>query len=154
MSLDIRPAAIDEAARLAELDAAADAYPWSSAQYSSAVAGRGGQRVLVACVQSEVVACAVIAVLAGQGSIYRIVVGSEQRRRGFARALLRAALSTVRAEGAEKCVLEVRESNIPALALYEQTGFSLDGRRKGYYTQPAHPGGREDALLMSHSLED
>jgi len=154
MSPDLRFARPQEAARLAELDAAADPFPWTLSQYSSAVVGRGGQRVLVACERGEVVACAVLAVAATQGSIYRIVVGNGQRRCGLGLALLRAALAVMREAAAATCQLEVRESNAPARALYEQAGFSLDGRRKGYYTQPAQPQGREDALLMSLNLED
>jgi ribosomal-protein-alanine N-acetyltransferase len=43
--------------------------------------------------------------------------------------------------------LEVRESNAPAIALYDSYGFAVVGTRKGYY--PADNGnGREDALLM------
>lgn len=150
----IRPARIDEAEQLAELDAAADAYPWSISQYNSALAGRAGQRVLVLGSGTEVAACVVFAVAACQGSIHRIVVGSDQRRRGLGSALLSSALAAVRAAGARECLLEVRESNTPARHLYERAGFSLDGRRKGYYTHPAQTRGREDAILMSRNCED
>ncbi|NND69803.1 MAG: ribosomal protein S18-alanine N-acetyltransferase [Halioglobus sp.] len=152
MPPDIRLARADEAAQLAELDAAADSYPWSSVQYSGAVARRAGQQVLVHPAGAEVVACVVLAIAAQEGSIHRIVVGSDQRRQGLGGTLLRAALDRMRAGGAVRCLLEVRESNVPARALYKQAGFSLDGRRKGYYTHPAQTNGREDALLMSLGL--
>ena len=38
---------------------------------------------------------------------------------------------------AEKCnsiTLEVRESNVPALKLYEKLGFKAAGKRKKYYS--------------------
>jgi len=38
----------------------------------------------------------------------------------------------------------VRESNAPAIALYEKLGFTTVGRRKNYYEKP-----REDAILMT-----
>jgi ribosomal-protein-alanine N-acetyltransferase len=38
--------------------------------------------------------------------------------------------------------LEVRESNAPARALYENAGFKQTGRRPSYYTSPL-----EDAIL-------
>ena len=39
--------------------------------------------------------------------------------------------------------LEVRVSNVGAIALYEQFGFRTKGVRRGYYTD-----NREDALIM------
>ena len=153
MSHTIRPAEPGEAAALAALDAGADPNPWRTAQYQSAVAGVAGQQVLVACFEERPAGCLVLAVAADEGSIHRIVVAEGQRRRGLGLMLLRAALAAARDAGAASCHLEVRESNAAALALYEHAGFSLQGRRKGYYTRPAESGGREDALLMSTSLE-
>ena len=40
--------------------------------------------------------------------------------------------------------LEVRESNAPAIALYEKLGFRQVGRRKNYYAEV-----HEDAILMT-----
>ena len=154
MSRTPRPAGPEDAAMLAALDAGADPHPWRTSQYERAVAGAAGQQVLILSVDNRPVGCVVLAVAAGQGSIHRIVVAGEQRRRGLGLSLLQAALSAARAAGATHCLLEVRESNAAALALYEHAGFSLDGRRKGYYTQPDRSGGRADALLMSCSLED
>ena len=50
---------------------------------------------------------------------------------------------------ASSLYLEVRESNIPARRLYEQNGFVVVGRRRGYYR---HLSGREDAVLMRREL--
>ncbi len=52
--------------------------------------------------------------------------------------LLRAVLLE-----AEYSVLEVRESNLSAQALYHKYEYEVVGRRKGYYRDNA-----EDALLM------
>jgi ribosomal-protein-alanine N-acetyltransferase len=46
-------------------------------------------------------------------------------------------------------MLEVRESNVAARALYENNGFVIDGVRPQYYKMQQ---GREDALLMSRRL--
>jgi ribosomal-protein-alanine N-acetyltransferase len=45
--------------------------------------------------------------------------------------------------------LEVRASNISAIALYENIGFNEMAVRRGYY--PAHQG-REDAILMGLAI--
>lgn len=75
--------------------------------------------------------------------IHTLAVQPEQRRRGYARILLRAVLRDARREGARSATLEVRESNEPAIRLYEQAGFVVRGRRSGYYERPV-----EDALVL------
>jgi ribosomal-protein-alanine N-acetyltransferase len=46
--------------------------------------------------------------------------------------------------------LEVRRSNVRAIAVYERHGFQQVGVRKGYY--PATRAGREDAIVMTLAL--
>ena len=50
--------------------------------------------------------------------------------------------------------LEVRPSNVSAIALYESVGFNEMAIRRGYY--PADPkqfkSGREDAVLMGLAI--
>lgn len=84
------------------------------------------------------------------GEISNIAVDPGCQGRGFGRQLLRRTLAIMQAAGASRCLLEVRASNDVALALYESEGFTLDGRRKGYYSTGS--GEREDALLMSRQL--
>ena len=67
------------------------------------------------------------------------------------RLFVRQCLQRAKVAGAEVVHLEVRPSNKIAISLYESLGFVQVGRRKHYY--PADVG-REDALLLSHSLAD
>lgn len=79
----------------------------------------------------------------GEAEILRIGVIPEQRRSGVAGQLLSRWQEWAREAGMERAVLEVREGNAAARALYHAAGFRLVGRRKGYYRQP-----NEDALLF------
>jgi ribosomal-protein-alanine N-acetyltransferase len=79
--------------------------------------------------------------------INNIGVREESRRRGLGRALLGAALDAGAARGARLAVLEVREGNAAAQALYEGFGFEVVGRRRNYYKSPA-----ESALVMTKPL--
>lgn len=84
--------------------------------------------------------------VAGDAHVMELAVRPSARRRGVGRALLEAACASADATsspGGGACLLEVRESNTAALALYEGAGFQRVGRRKRYY-----PDG-EDAILMT-----
>ncbi|MEO7032221.1 MAG: ribosomal protein S18-alanine N-acetyltransferase [Polyangiaceae bacterium] len=72
----------------------------------------------------------------------------EQRRRGLARALLVALLAHARGQQARLILLEVRRSNLAAIALYESFGFETTGVRRGYYSDTG-----EDALEMRITLD-
>lgn len=75
--------------------------------------------------------------------LMNLAVEEESRRRGIAKALVLQALSAAHAEGAERAVLEVRASNLPAVRLYEELGFRHVAVRTKYYADPI-----EDAVLM------
>lgn len=59
-----------------------------------------------------------------RGWIYYLAVAPDCRRRGLGRALMAAAESWLRALGAPKLQLMVREGNDEALAFYEALGIN------------------------------
>ena len=75
--------------------------------------------------------------------INTLAVAEPVRRRGYATRLLRFVLAEAMAAGLTRATLEVRRSNDVALRLYERFGFSVEGIRPDYYTQPL-----EDALVL------
>ena len=81
----------------------------------------------------------------GELHITTIAVRPEYRRRGHARAMIGAALAAY--PDASRVHLEVRPTNVEAIALYESIGFLETGRRPRYY-------GDEDALLMTLNLDE
>ena len=81
----------------------------------------------------------------GELHITTIAVRPEYRRRGHARALIGAALTAY--PDASHVHLEVRPTNVEAIALYESLGFLETGRRPRYY-------GDEDAVLMTLNLDE
>lgn len=82
-----------------------------------------------------------------EAEIARIAVDASLRRQGVAGRLLWELEIVCREKKIARLMLEVRESNAPALAFYRNHGFSEDGLRRDYYTNP-----KENALLMSRSL--
>jgi ribosomal-protein-alanine N-acetyltransferase len=73
--------------------------------------------------------------------LMNVAVTAEQRRRGVATELLDRLFEEAGSDA--RYTLEVRVSNLPAIAMYERRGFRSAGRRRSYY----HDNG-EDALIM------
>jgi tRNA threonylcarbamoyl adenosine modification protein YeaZ len=87
--------------------------------------------------------------IAGEAEILTIAVDPVARRRGWGAALVEMAAGIATETRAEALFLEVAADNLAAIALYQSTGFSKVGLRKGYYP---HPDGAKDALVMRRAL--
>lgn len=77
-----------------------------------------------------------------------IAVRPDCRRKGIAAALIAELVSRLKARGSRILRLEVRESNLPAIALYKAMGFTQLGLRKNYYRNP-----KENALILGKEWE-
>lgn len=82
----------------------------------------------------------------GEADITSIAVHPEYRRKGLALRLIERFIEMI-PDDAESIFLEVRESNAPAIALYEKCGFERLSVRKNFYSQP-----RENAVVMQKKL--
>ena len=80
------------------------------------------------------------------GEVARIAVAPFCRRKGFGELLLGEFCSLCKSLGAEQVFLEVRASNVPAVALYEKLAFEKTRVRERYYVDG------EDALEMRKVL--
>ena len=78
-----------------------------------------------------------------KGHIVSIAVTDEQRRKGFGSVLVDEAMKGVKIRQCSELYLEVRCSNIEAVKLYENLGFSIIQRLKAYYRDG------EDAYVMA-----
>lgn len=83
----------------------------------------------------------------GEGYITNVAVFPLQRRNGVGRQLVRALAGYAKSSGYAFVSLEVRKSNMPAIALYQSEGFVPAGVRKNFYTHPC-----EDAVIMTKSF--
>lgn len=87
--------------------------------------------------------CGVIMAM-DEGDITNVSVKKTIQGKGVGTALLKELIRQTADKGVLTLFLEVRESNQPALALYEKQGFVRMGVRKNYYTDPV-----EDGITMS-----
>ena len=81
--------------------------------------------------------------IADELQIQNLATAQDFRRKGVAWHLLEHVLDRTLCSGMEAAWLEVRASNLPAIALYREHGFQDESRRPNYY----HDG--EDALIMA-----
>lgn len=133
--------------QIAEIERASIPQPWSEAAFTSALADE--KAVTLAAFSGDILCGFITGVyLLDTADIYSVAVSLEYRKKGVGKRLLEEFFSALPDEVNNVC-LEVRESNIPAINLYEKTGFERVGMRKNFYQDP-----RENAILMTKNLKD
>lgn len=81
--------------------------------------------------------------IAGTGEITNVAVKHSWRRKRVGSLLLDKLCEEASAFQCRELLLEVRESNAPAIALYTRQGFEKLGIRKNFYERPV-----EHAVVM------
>ena len=121
--------------------------PWSEKSIAS-VLNNPLSCWLVAVQENAVVGYVGSQSVVDASDMMNVAVHPDHRRKGIAEALVLSLVEELKQKGSRCLTLEVRASNLPAIALYEKLGFSQIGRRKNYYRNP-----REDALILRKEWE-
>lgn len=116
--------------------------PWSENAFREMIT-RDNMTYLVADLSGQIIGGAGIRNILGDAEITNVVIKDGYRRKGYGKLLLKALMEKGHQMGAEAFTLEVRSSNLPAIMLYKELGFTVEGTRKNFYERP-----REDALIM------
>ncbi len=114
--------------------------PWSLAMFVLELSKPAGV-CLAATAADELLGYVVCSRYDQVWHLMNVAVAPERRRAGVAARLISRLLEEAR--GQLPFTLEVRVSNLPAIAMYERFGFRSAGVRPRYY----HDNG-EDALIM------
>lgn len=122
----------------------AHAFPWSEQTLASNQGER--YRNYQLSVDGEMAAFAITQVVLDEATLFNIAVDPAYQRRGLGRALLEHVIDEVEKLGVVTLWLEVRASNVAAIALYESVGFNEATIRRNYYPTAD---GREDAIIMA-----
>jgi ribosomal-protein-alanine N-acetyltransferase len=99
-------------------------------------------RLWVARDERVVVAFVIAWHVADELHVLNVATREERRRKGIARQLMDHVVAHARAVRVKHVLLEVRRSNLPAIALYRSVGFFAMGVRARYYQDD------EDAIEM------
>lgn len=121
--------------------------PWTRGNFVDSIAA--GYSIWGCRFGEELVGYFVLMLVIDEAHLLNISVAEKRQGMGFGSHLLRHAMDVARSAGATSLLLEVRPSNVAALALYARFGFHRIGLRRAYY-----PGaqGAEDALVLRQAL--
>ena len=137
---EILPLKAEQLAEVAQIAVCSFPDPWSLALFEAAFA-QADTQIWAAMVDDMLVGYLVLQRLGEEQSVDDIAVLPAYRRQGIAEQLLQ---TTHAAFPDSNFILEVREHNEAAIALYQKLGYEQVGFRKRYYTNPA-----EGAVLMT-----
>ncbi len=130
-----------------EIEGLCHTTPWTSNSFEYEI--RNKEALLrVAVVGGQVVGYICVRTILDLTHLLNLSVLPEFRRHGIGSMLLNSVLLMLRELNSDcDLTLEVRESNIAAIKLYEKFGFVVSGRRRDYFKKP-----EEDASIMKLNI--
>ena len=138
-NLEIRKATIADSRSIEKIENTCFSTPWSLNSIVESLKNECSV-FYVAVVDNQVVGYMGLQIFSGEGYVTNIAVMPEYRKQGLALALMNKQMQN----DMDFITLEVRQSNIPAISLYDKLGFKTVGVRKNYYSNPV-----ENAVLMT-----
>ena len=143
LTVRLRRLEIGDLDALARIERASYPTPWSRSMFATELAKPSSLSLGAVDDTDRLMGYLVLSRYVDAWHVMNVAVAPESRRQGVATALLRRLLDDTRHDAQRGYTLEVRVSNVGAIALYEGFGFRTKGVRRGYYTD-----NREDALIM------
>jgi len=122
-------------------------HPWTRGNFTDSLTA--GYHCHVMECDNRIVGYCVMMIAVDEAHLLNLSIAAPLQRRGLGSELLGFGIKLARDCDARSIYLEVRASNIAALALYKRYGFAEIGVRRAYY--PAHTG-RENAVTMEMKL--
>lgn len=147
--MTVRRATIEDAKEIFAIEMDCFSVPWSLDSIEAELINQEKKLYYVIENTEGVVGYAGAWLVYDEGQITNIAIRPSARRQGFGATLTRALIEECFKRGMHEIFLEVRISNLSALSLYRQLGFTVKGMRKNYYSEP-----KEDAYIMSLIKEE
>ena len=147
--MTVRRATIEDAKEIFAIEMECFSVPWSLDSIETELMNEDKKLYYVVEDGNGVVGYAGAWLVYDEGQITNIAIRPSARRQGFGAKLTSALIEECFKRGMHEIFLEVRISNLSALSLYRQLGFTVKGMRKNYYSEP-----KEDAYIMSLIKEE
>jgi [ribosomal protein S18]-alanine N-acetyltransferase len=146
-NLSLRPIQSDDLDAIMQIEPTIYSHPWTRGNFSDSL--NSGYSAWVLEDNQKIIGYALLMMIMDEAHLLNLSVAKHMQKQGLGRFLLEHMLKIAKNHNALNMFLEVRPSNVAAIALYENIGFAEIAVRRGYY--PAH-NGREDAILMGLAL--
>lgn len=141
----ITPLAVAHAADMAALHLLCfPEKPWDASFFQAQLSHKGVAYGIL--LNQKLISFLLAQVVEDEAELLTIATHPQYQKQGWAQRLLSAFLAE---STFEKCYLEVRHTNGPAISLYARVGFIKKNVRKAYYTTEG--GASEDALIYAYS---
>ena len=140
--ITISKATVDHAKEIQDIERMLFSDPWSLASIINEISD-ASSIFFVATEKDIVVGYVSMRHILDEGHISNIAVVETYRKKRIGSLLFDALIAESKARKMVGLTLEVRTSNFPAQCLYQKYGFTVEGKRKNYYSLPT-----EDALIM------
>ena len=147
--MTVRRATIEDAKEIFAIEMECFSVPWSLDSIETELVNEDKKLYYVIEDANGVVGYAGAWLVYDEGQITNIAIRPSARRQGFGAKLTSSLIEECFKRGMHEIFLEVRISNLSALSLYRQLGFTVKGMRKNYYSEP-----KEDAYIMSLIKEE
>ena len=131
-----------------EIEQHVQSHPWSSKQFEESI---DSYQATVIEQHGEVVGFCILQPVLDEANLLLMAIHPSRQGKGFGFKLLDQSITLLK-NNPIQIFLEVRESNLSAIALYEKSGFHQIDLRRNYY--PAAHGQREHAIIMVKSCSD
>ena len=138
--VSIRAATEQDVAEIARIELVSFKTPWSEEMILSEMR-EPLSSFFVAVFQHKIIGYYGFLHILDELHILNVAVDPDLRQKGVGKKLIEHLVEQARALSARAVTLEVRESNLPAIRLYESFEFACAGVRPHYYTD------KENALI-------
>lgn len=145
--VSLRPMQMDDLDAIMLIEPTIYTHPWTRGNFSDSL--NSGYSAWVLEANQKIIGYALLMMVLDEAHLLNLSVAKSHQKKGLGRYLLEHMVQIAQHHKAANLFLEVRPSNISAIALYENMGFCEMAVRRNYY--PAH-NGREDAVLMGLAI--
>jgi [ribosomal protein S18]-alanine N-acetyltransferase len=147
LNLQLRPMQMHDLDNVMQIEPTIYSYPWTRGNFSDSL--QNGYSGWVLEDAGKMIGYSLLMMVMDEAHLLNLSIAKTRQKQGLGRYLLEHMLKIAKTHKALNMFLEVRPSNISAIALYDNMGFCEMAVRRGYY--PAKDG-REDAVLMGLAL--
>jgi ribosomal-protein-alanine N-acetyltransferase len=137
----------DDLAMVSDIERRSYEFPWSHGVFRDCLLA--GYQSVALIREDRVAGYAILSVAAGEAHILNLCIEPEYRALGYGERLLDELLYRARSASVREIFLEVRPTNMTAIALYKKKGFHQIAARPAYYQANE---GREDAAVLAKKL--